>query len=89
MIVIEAVNGIVRKLNDLNRRELLTDLPRLAEQDKTWGERNMEMRARLDLMLADGPTQDILDALGAHVIAFKIALATAEETRVDSGAEAA
>lgn len=89
MIVLEAVNEIVTKLHDLNRRQLLTDLPALAEADMTWGERALELQARVNLLVADGPSQDVLSALGAHVLAFKIALAEAEETRVDSGAEAA
>lgn len=89
MIVQEAVNDIVRKLNDLDRRELLTDLPRLAEQDMTWYERVQELRARVNLLDADGASQDVLDSLGAHVLAFKVAFAAAEETRVDSGTEAA
>jgi hypothetical protein len=89
VIVIDAINELVVKLTDLNRRQLLTGLPILAEADMTWGERALELQARVNLIVADGPSQDVLDALGAHVLAFKIALAEAEETQVESGSEAA
>jgi hypothetical protein len=73
------------KLSRLDDREARCALRPLAEQDLTWQERIDELRARIVLLMADGPTQDVLDALGAHVIAFKIALAAAEEVRVDTG----
>lgn len=85
MMTVDAVNEVVRKLHDLDRRALLTDTPRLAEQDMTWLERSQELLARVNLLVADGPSQDMLDAIAAHVIAYKLALAAAEELRVESG----
>lgn len=81
----DAVNDIVRKLAELDRTQLLCRNRKLADEDFTWPERSMELRARVMLIVADGPSQDLLDALGAHCVAYKIALARAEETRVDSG----
>jgi hypothetical protein len=81
----EAVSEIVRKLLDLDRKELLAGLPRLAEQDRTWDEWTMELRARIELMAADGVSQDMLNATGALVVAMKARLAEQESVSVTSG----
>ena len=85
MSVLEAVNDLVRKAQELDRRELMSGLPALFEQDRTDGERLFELRARVNLIALDEPSQDNLDALGAQVIAWKRALAMAEEVRPTSG----
>lgn len=84
----EALMDISNKLVLLNARQRRMRLPTLEHLDETWQERIDELRARIVLLMADGPSQDVLDTLGAHVVAFKQALDAAEETRVDSGAAA-
>lgn len=81
----QALSDIHRKLAHMDDRELACALRPLSEQDMTWNERTDELHARVVLLLADGPSQDVLDAIGAHVVSYKIALAGAEETRIESG----
>lgn len=85
MIVQEAVSAIVRKLFELDRRELLAGHPRLCEQDKTWGEWAGELQARVNYLMVSGPSQDVLDSLAALVLAMKIRLAEQESMSPTSG----
>jgi hypothetical protein len=80
-----ALRRISYKLATLNARQVACGLPRLQEADMTWGERTMELQARVRLLEADGPSMDLLAALGAHVTAYMVALDRAELARVDSG----
>lgn len=89
MTVQDAVNEIVAKLQRLDDKQLMATGRTLAQADLTWEEWVKEITVRNAYLLADGPSQDVLDAIGAVVIAFKLKLAEAEETRVESGAEAA
>jgi len=81
----QALTDIRLKLAKMDDREAACSLRPLSEQDMTWQERTDEIHARVVLLLADGPSQDVLDAIGAHVVAYKVALAGAEETRIESG----
>lgn len=81
----EALMDISSKLTRLNGRQRRLRLPAIEDLDETWDERVHELQARIVLLMADGPSQDVLDALGAHVVAFKVALARAEEVSVASG----
>lgn len=81
----DALMDISSKFGRLNGRQSRLALPAIEDLDETWDERVHELHARIVLLMADGPSQDVLDALGAHVLAFKIALARAEETQVHSG----
>lgn len=81
----QALADIHRKLAQLDRTQILCRSRSLADEDLTWQERSMELRARVMLIVADGPTQDLLDAIGAHIVAYKQALAASEEVSVTSG----
>lgn len=89
LTAMEAAVHLARKLARLNRTERACNLPALHQQDRTDMERVMELQARVNLLLADGPSHDVLDSLGAQVIAFKMALAERDVLSVTSGDEAA
>lgn len=75
-------------LGERDGRDRLCGLPPLAEQDRTWKERAAEvcLRAKLLAEWADRDDLDSLelavDALGAQLLAIKLALHAARETRI-------
>lgn len=84
MNLLEAFDDVTRKTAELNRTQLLAGRPLLHEEDWSSGTRAGELQTRLSyLMLA--PSQDVLDALIAHAVAWKRKLAEAEEVSVTSG----
>ena len=82
----QAWQVIAAKLTELQDRQLRCDLPPLT--DMTDGERRMEILARLNLLAADGPTVDLLAAVGAHVVAWLRAVDAREQTDPTSGTAA-
>lgn len=80
----DAVNDIARRLSLLNDRQLIATGSTLQQADMTWNEWCNELAVRVG-HLRHGPSQDVLDALGALVVAFKIKLAEADEVSVASG----
>lgn len=90
MLIGGGLDLIAGKLRDLNRTHLAAGGGRdLQTEDWTWERRAEEMRARVDLLAADGPSMPLLAALGAHVLAAMLALDTAELADVASGGEEA
>lgn len=88
-----ALAEVGAKLDHLNGMQRRLGLPELEHADMTWLERQMELDARVNAVcrshMANGrPSMEVLDALGAWVVACKIALAEAEEVDVTSGQEA-
>lgn len=84
----------LRELGDaaarLDARQEQCGLPRLADADMTWVERALELQVRAQALVnaalqGHRPTDELLDGLGAHVLAAKCAVARAEESRVDTG----
>lgn len=82
----EAWHLVAAKLTELQDRQLSCDLPPLT--DLTDGERRMEILARLNLLAADGPTLDLLAAVGAHVVAWIRSVDAREQTDPSSGTAA-
>lgn len=79
------LEAISRKLDRLNDTQMATGLPPLQLADVTWEWRARELRARVNLLAADGPSFDLLASLGAHVLAALLALDRAEMVDVASG----
>jgi hypothetical protein len=84
---------IRERLDELNEIETACGLLPLQEQDRTFQERAEELSRRAILLETwakadnrDLDTMDLVcDTLAAHVVAFKLAIAGAQETRVESG----
>ncbi|HTE61706.1 MAG TPA: hypothetical protein VK631_15240 [Solirubrobacteraceae bacterium] len=77
----------LRFFNDEHKR---MGLPALEHADLTWQERQHELDVRVNQVAAEThqfgrPSQGMLDALGAHVLACKLAVARAEELEVSAG----
>lgn len=94
MTILEALKGIGRRLERMDSAQHGAGLSSLADADLTWLERGYELDARTQYVLravraGERPSQASLDALGAHVVSFKIAVAAAQEVDVTSGEEAA
>lgn len=82
----QAWHLVAAKTTELQDRQLKCDLPPLT--DLTDGERRMEIKARLDLLAADGPSMDLLAAVGAHVVAWMRSVDSREQTDPTSGTAA-
>jgi hypothetical protein len=84
----DAVRDGLVALAEMDRRERLCGLPNLADQDRTWTERAHEIKVRADNLATFAPMGNLadlsvaLDALLATVLATKMAVQTAEETRI-------
>lgn len=74
---------VAAKTTELQDRQLKCDLPPLT--DLTDGERRMEILARLNLLASDGPTMDLLAAVGAHVVAWMRSVDAREQVDPTSG----
>jgi hypothetical protein len=83
MTLMDAQALVARKYVELQDRQLKCALPPLT--DLTDGERRLEMLARLNLVAADGPTVDVLAAIGAHVVAWIRSVDEREMHDVTSG----
>ena len=73
MTIEDALIDIAAWLARYDRTQSATGLPALRDADLSWGGRQFELDARVNLIArqaaADGhPTMEALDALGAHVI---------------------
>lgn len=90
MLIVAAADLIAAKLEELNRTHMAAGggAP-LQLEAWEWGRRAEEMRARVDLLAADGPSMPLLAALGAHVLAAMLALDEAELADPASGDEVA
>lgn len=76
----------------IDARQERLGLPSLADADLTWIERTLEIHLRAQALLnaalqGHRPTDELLDGLGAHVLAVKRAVARAEDARIDTGQE--
>jgi hypothetical protein len=80
----DALMDILRKLFELDDRERRAGLSNLRDQDRSWDEWLMELRARVSYMAADGPSQELLNVVGAFVVSMKLRLAAQEEVQVGS-----
>lgn len=88
----QALHDLERTLVRLNLLQERCGLPPLERSDMTWLERQMELDSRVNAIcrgtVANGrPNMALLDALGAQVLAAKIALAEAESVDVSAGDE--
>lgn len=90
MSVMVDIREALERLNGIEDR---LGFPPLEENNFSWKQRQHELSVRLDridLMIAEygRPTQAILDALGAWIVALKIALAREDNLRIETGAAA-
>jgi hypothetical protein len=90
MNLYRATRDLVDCLRFFNDEHKRMGLPPLEHSDLTWQERQHELDARVNQVAAEihqhgRPSQSMLDALGAHVIACKLAVARAETLDVASG----
>lgn len=90
MLIADAGDLIAAKLTELNRTHLAAGGAASLQLEPWEFERRCnEIRARVNLLAADGPSMDLLAAAGAHVLAAMLALDVAEQARVETGDEAA
>lgn len=87
MLTADALDLVAAKFRILNARQRACGLPPLHEADLTWEHRAAELQARVNLLAADGPSMDLLAAVGAHTVAAMLALDEAEMVNVASGEE--
>lgn len=85
-----AARDLAECLQFFNDEHRTMGLPPLEHADKTWTERQHELDVRVNQLAAEihqhrRPSMAMLDALGAHVLATKLALAQAEEFDIASG----
>lgn len=85
---LDAVHDIARRVAALDRLETRCELPPLHEQDRTDQEWVAELQVRVTTLFATGPTQELLDSIGAVVVAYKRALAVREDASIVAGDEA-
>lgn len=83
----QAWHIIAAKLTELQDRQLRCDLPPLT--DMTDGERYGEIVTRLNRVDADGPSVDLLAAIGVYVVAWIRAVDARDQVDVTSGDDAA
>jgi len=87
-MISHAIHDIRVALDGMNERDMMCGLPPLHEQDKTWGERAGEIALRASILVdwaARGDLDTIevaLNSLGAQVLATKLAIMAARETRL-------
>lgn len=86
----DALSAIARKLDRLNAAETRHGLPTLEDNGLTWEQRTSELErlvARVAHQVVEDrrPDEQYLTSLGAHVLAFLIALHRAEMLDVGSG----
>lgn len=85
-----AANECVRKLRALNHAETRCGLFALEDQDRTWNWWFGELQARVTcLSVLQEPSPEVVDSLGALVLALKVRMARHQETQVHTGSEAA
>lgn len=83
-----ALHDIRGHLEQANLRERACGLPALHRQDKTWKERAGELCLRASYLAEFVDRDDLesasaaLDALGAQVVAMKMAIIATQDTRV-------
>jgi hypothetical protein len=87
---LDALSAIARKLDALNASETRMGLPALEDADWEWERRTMELQRRVQRIVhraEDGrrPDEEMLTSIGAHVLAYLVALHRAELTDVASG----
>jgi hypothetical protein len=87
---LDALSAIARKLDGINATETRYGRPALEENDWEWERRTMELQRLLNRLIhraEDGrrPNEKTLTSIGAHVLAYLVALHRAELTDVASG----
>jgi hypothetical protein len=81
-----AARECVEKLRRLNLQETSCGLFALEDQDRTFGWWLGELQARITcLSVLQEPSLEVLDSLGAHVLALKVRIARMQETQVHTG----
>ena len=82
----QASREIVEKLRRLNLAETRCGLFALEDQDRTFNYWLGELQARITaLSVLQEPSVELLDSLGALLIALKVRVARAQEVQVHSG----
>jgi hypothetical protein len=81
-----AARECVEKLRRLNLAETSCGLSRLEDADKTWNYWFTEIQARVTaLSVLQEPVDEVVDSLGALVLALKVRMARLQESQVHTG----
>ena len=84
----QAARECVEKLRRMNLAETDCGLFRLEDQDRTLNWWLGEIQARVTaLSVLQEPVDEVVDALGALVLALKVRMARAQEAQIHTGAE--
>lgn len=81
----DALDRIGRRLIRLDEINLRLGCAPLSGQDLTPGQRANEIIVRLNEIVAGGPDVDTLEVASAHLVAWILAAAEAEEVRIEAG----
>lgn len=81
-----AARECVEKLRRMNLSETSCGLSRLEDTDRTWNYWFSELQARVTaLSVLQEPADEVVDSLGALVLALKVRMARQQETQVHTG----
>lgn len=82
----DALHEILDKFDALNHAEETCGLSRLEDADRTWNFWFTELQARVTaLTVLQEPHDELVDSLGALVVAIKVRMARLQQAQIHTG----